>query len=36
LLEKIVKDYPDSPWAEIAGRTLKLPSGLEWKSVEVK
>jgi hypothetical protein len=36
VLEKVIKDYPDSPWAELASRTLKLPSGLEWQGFQAK
>jgi hypothetical protein len=35
-LEKIIKDYPESPWAELAERALKQPFGLEWQSFQTK
>jgi hypothetical protein len=35
-LEKIIKDYPESPWAELAERALKQPFGLEWQSFQMK
>jgi hypothetical protein len=35
-LELIVKEHPDTPWSELAKRTLKQPGGLKWTSFEAK
>lgn len=31
LLERVVKDHPDTPWAMLAAEELKTPFGYEWK-----
>jgi len=33
LLNKVVKDHPDTPWATLADRDLNTPVGLQWEAV---
>jgi RNA polymerase sigma factor (sigma-70 family) len=31
MLEQVIQDYPETPWAYLARRDLRVPLGLEWQ-----
>ncbi|HEV3144243.1 MAG TPA: hypothetical protein VGZ47_10190, partial [Gemmataceae bacterium] len=35
LLNKVVKDHPDTPWATLANRDLNSPIGLQWEAAVI-
>jgi hypothetical protein len=35
LLEQIVKDHPNTPWAELAKRDQQVPLGLDWQPAKL-